>query len=217
MTAPTAGDARIVLLRPDRLAADLGILRASSAASGSRSSGRRGRPGAGGRRPGPRLSSFTSKAVSRMSGANRIRMAPLTTTSNSLFAAAESRRPDEKPSEKISQEGLRLSRSTRPVSRSRKEEISLTKTPVVLIRSRSASGSALRLSSSASTTSLAPRRTTWSVRLAMSARLTAPATATGAVVHRDIADRRRSRRPGASPAPRSAPRAGRRRAPSPAA
>ena len=38
----------------------------------------------------------------------------------------DSLRPAEKPSEKISQDGLRLSRSTRPVSRSRKEEISLT-------------------------------------------------------------------------------------------
>ena len=36
--------------------------------------------------------------------------------SNNLLPPLDNRRPAEKPSEKISQEGLRLSRSTRPVS-----------------------------------------------------------------------------------------------------
>ena len=50
----------------------------------------------------------------------------LAITSNSRFAMPDKRRPEENPSEKISQLGLTLSRSTRPVSRSRKLEISLT-------------------------------------------------------------------------------------------
>src|SRR3546814_4191596 len=78
--------------------------------------------------------------------------------SNRRLAKPESRRPEENPSEKMNQLGLTLSRSTRPVSRSRKLERSLTCTPVVLIRRRSDNGSALRRSSRASTTSLAPRR-----------------------------------------------------------
>ncbi len=49
-------------------------------------------------------------------------MTRLTKTSNSRLPALDRRRPAEKPSEKISQEGLRLSRSTRPVSRSMKLE-----------------------------------------------------------------------------------------------
>ena len=61
-----------------------------------------------------------------INGAVRIRIAALTNMSNRRLPALEMRRPDEKPSEKISQEGFKLSRSTRPVSRSRKEERSLT-------------------------------------------------------------------------------------------
>ena len=47
-------------------------------------------------------------------------------TSNMRLMALESIRPLEKPSEKMSQLGLTVSRSTRPVSRSRKLEKSFT-------------------------------------------------------------------------------------------
>ena len=80
--------------------------------------------------------------------------------SNARFNALDSIRPEANPSEKISQDGLTLLRSIRPVSRSRKLEMSLTMTPVVFTRSRSFTGSALRRSSSASTISVARCSTT---------------------------------------------------------
>ena len=80
---------------------------------------------------------------------------PLAMMSNARLNTLDSIRLEANPSEKISQDGLTLLRSIRPVSRSRKLDISLTWTPVVRTRSRSFIGSALRRSSSASTTSLA--------------------------------------------------------------
>ena len=48
------------------------------------------------------------------------------TISNTRFRTEEMRRPDVNPSEKISHDGLVLRKSTRPVSRSRKVDTSLT-------------------------------------------------------------------------------------------
>jgi hypothetical protein len=102
------------------------------------------------------VSSFTASAASSTTGAVATRRMVLNTRSNSRLATTDTPRPPEKPSEKISQDGLRLRRSTRPDSRSMKLANSCTLTPVVLARSRSSSGNALRRSSSASTTSDAP-------------------------------------------------------------
>src|SRR3546814_7103909 len=70
----------------------------------------------------PRLSSLTAIATSTITGSaitNRTRLAAM---SNSRLNRLDSTRLDENPSEKISHDGLTLSRSTRPVSRSRKVE-----------------------------------------------------------------------------------------------
>jgi hypothetical protein len=61
-----------------------------------------------------------------MTGADNPSNSALAKISNRRFAKLEIARPDENPSEKISQLGLTLSRSTRPVSRSMKLEKSLT-------------------------------------------------------------------------------------------
>ena len=106
------------------------------------------------------LSSFTNMAKIATSGRPTIRITRLTRMSNRRLPILDNRRPDENPSEKISQLGLSVSRSTRPNSRSRKLEKSLTMTPLVLTLSRSLSGSELRRSCSARTTSLAPTRST---------------------------------------------------------
>src|SRR3546814_1361771 len=78
------------------------------------------------KKAGPLLSSFTIIAASRMMGAVSASNRTLAMMSNRRLAKPESRRPEENPSEKMNQLGLTLSRSTRPVSRSRKLERSLT-------------------------------------------------------------------------------------------
>ena len=142
---------------------------------------------------GPWLSSFTISANSAITGKVSNSSTPLATTSNTRLATLDSIRPDENPSEKISQLGLSVSRSTRPVSRSMKLEKSLTWTPAVLIRSRSFKGSALRRSSSASTTSLAPRSCTWRERSAIALRGMACSSVPWPRAHGDV--RRRPRKP----------------------
>jgi hypothetical protein len=106
------------------------------------------------------LSSFTSSANSAITGAVSASSSALAAMSNNRLAALETARPEENPSEKISQLGLtRIEIDTPGLAFEEAGEI-VDMNAGGLDPQQILSGSELRRSSSASTTSLTPRFST---------------------------------------------------------
>src|SRR5262245_52709068 len=103
-------------------------------------------------RIGPRSSSQIAAAAASATGAAATRMARLTSTSNARLVARR-RKSQRNPLEKMSQLGCISSTLTRPLSRSRKVRISVTRMPRRRHSSSSAVGKPLRRSSMATTIS----------------------------------------------------------------